>query len=242
MEEGRDNAVILCPESMLRAFFIEVTQMKLSVKKMCVLAMLAAIAFVLANTLHISIFPAAPFLKYEPKDVVITIGGFLFGPLASLLISVVVSLPEVLVSGTGPVGCLMDVLSTCSFACVAALFYKKRHNLAGAVWGLILGSVVMVGVMLLWNWAISPLYMGVSREAVEAMLLPVFLPFNLLKAGLNSALVLFLYKPIVTALRKARLVEARPQSGGSSKIGLYLFAGVLLITCTLLILVIKGIL
>ena len=227
---------------MLRAFFIEVTQMKLSVKKMCVLAMLAAIAFVLANTLHISIFPAAPFLKYEPKDVVITIGGFLFGPLASLLISAVVSLPEVLVSGTGPVGCLMDVLSTCSFACVAALFYKKRHNLAGAVWGLILGSVVMVGVMLLWNWAISPLYMGVSREAVEAMLLPVFLPFNLLKAGLNSALVLFLYKPIVTALRKARLVEARPQGGGSSKIGLYLFASVLLITCVVLILVIKGIL
>ena len=118
---------------MLRAFFIEVTQMKLSVKKMCVLAMLAAIAFVLANTLHISIFPAAPFLKYEPKDVVITIGGFLFGPLASLLISVVVSLPEVMVSGTGPVGCLMDVLSTCSFACVAALFYKKRHDLTGAI-------------------------------------------------------------------------------------------------------------
>jgi riboflavin transporter FmnP len=241
MEEGHDDAVILCPESMLRAFFIEVTQMKLSVKKMCVLAMLAAIAFVLANTLHISIFPAAPFLKYEPKDVVITIGGFLFGPLASLLISVVVSLPEVMVSGTGPVGCLMDVLSTCSFACVAALFYKKRHDLTGAIWGLLFGSVVMVGVMLLWNWLITPLYMGYPRGAEEAMQLPVFLPFNRLKAGLNSALIVFLYKPIVTALRKARMVESRPQSGGSSKIGMYLFAAVLLITCVVLILTIKGI-
>ena len=126
--------------------------MKLSVKKICVLAMLAAISFVVANTLYISIFPAAPFLKYEPKDVVITIGGFLYGPLASLLISVVVSLPEMLISGSGPIGGLMDILSTCSFACVAALFYKRRHTLGGAVAGLTLGSVLMVIVMLLWNW------------------------------------------------------------------------------------------
>ena len=227
---------------MLRAFFIEVTPMKLSVKKLCVLAMLAAISFIVANTLYISIFPAAPFLKYEPKDVIITIGGFLYGPLASLLISVVVSLPEMLISGTGPIGGIMDILSTCSFACVAALLYKRRHTLAGAVSGLALGSILMVIAMLLWNWLVSPLYMGVERAVIESMLLPIFLPFNLLKTGLNSALVLFLYKPVVTALRKAGLVEAPTKNKGTSKLGIYLFAAVLLITCILLILVIKGIL
>ena len=216
--------------------------MKLSVKKLCVLAMLAAVSFIVANTLYISIFPAAPFLKYEPKDVVITIGGFLYGPLASLLISVVVSLPEMLISGTGPIGGIMDILSTCSFACVAALLYKRRHTLAGAVSGLALGSVLMVIAMLLWNWLVSPLYMGVERAVIESMLLPIFLPFNLLKTGLNSALVLFLYKPVVTALRKAGLVEAPTKNKGTSKLGIYLFAAVLLITCILLILVIKGIL
>ena len=216
--------------------------MKLSVKKLCVLAMLAAISFIVANTLYISIFPAAPFLKYEPKDVIITIGGFLYGPLASLLISVVVSLPEMLISGSGPIGGAMDVLSTCSFACVAALLYKRRHTLAGAISGLALGSVLMVIAMLLWNWLISPLYMGVERAVIEAMLVPVFLPFNLLKTGLNSALVLFLYKPVVTALRRTGLVEAKAQKSGASKVGIYLFAAVLMITCILLILVIKGIL
>ena len=216
--------------------------MKLSVKKLCVLAMLAAVSFIVANTLYISIFPAAPFLKYEPKDVIITIGGFLYGPLASLLISVVVSLPEMLISGSGPIGGVMDILSTCSFACVAALLYKRRHTLAGAVSGLALGSVLMVIAMLLWNWLVSPLYMGVERVVIEGMLLPIFLPFNLLKTGLNSALVLFLYKPVVTALRKAGLVEAPTKSKGTSRLGIYLFAAVLLITCVLLILVIKGIL
>ena len=225
---------------MLRAFFIEVIHMKLSTKKMCVLAMFAAISFIVANTLYISIFPAAPFLKYEPKDVIITIAGFLYGPLASLLISVVVSLPEMFLSGTGPIGGAMDVLSTCSFACMAALFYKRRHTLAGAVSGLAVGSVLMVIAMLLWNWLISPLYMGVERHIIEGMLLPIFLPFNLLKTGLNSALVLFLYKPIVSALRKTGFVEITPRKNGTSKFGIYIFAAVLLITCILLILAIRG--
>jgi riboflavin transporter FmnP len=214
--------------------------MKLSTKKLCVLALLASISFIVANSLYISVFPAAPFLKYEPKDVIITIGGFLYGPLASLLISVVVSLPEMLISGTGPIGGAMDVLSTCSFACVAALLYKRKHTLAGAVSGLALGSVLMVTAMLLWNWLVSPLYMGVERAVIESMLLPIFLPFNLLKTGLNSALVLFLYKPVVTALRKAGLVEGSVQKRGASKLGIYIFAGILLITCVMLVLVIQG--
>ena len=133
----------------------------------------------------------------------------------------------------------MNLISTCSFACVAAFFYKKQHTLKGAVVGLAAGSVFMVGIMLLWNWLISPLYMGVERSAVEGLLLPAFLPFNLLKAGLNSGLTLFLYKPVVTALRKTKLVEAG-NSSGSSKTGIYLFAAGLLITCILLLLVFQG--
>ena len=48
--------------------------------------------------------------------------------------------------------------------------------------------------------------MGYPRDAVADMLLPVFLPFNLLKGGLNAAFTMMLYKPVVSALRAARLV------------------------------------
>ena len=213
---------------------------RFSVKKMVLLAMLAAIAFLMVNFIRI---PVVLFLKYEPKDVVVTIGGFLLGPMASFIVSLVVSLLEmVTISETGPIGCLMNLISTCTFSCTAAYIYKRKHTLNGAVVGLLAGSVVMVAAMMLWNWLITPLHMGAPREAVEAMLLPVFLPFNLLKTGLNSALVLLLYKPVVTALRKARLVEAQTQKRGSSKFGIYLLAAILLMTCILLILAIKGIL
>ena len=210
-----------------------------SVKEMVLIAMLAAIAYVIVTFIRI---PVVLFLKYEPKDVIITIGGFLLGPLAAFVTSLVVSLVEMFtISDTGPIGALMNLLSTCSFACTASLIYKKRHTLSGAILGLLLSSVVMVAAMLLWNWLITPLYMGVDRSAVEGMLIPMFLPFNLLKAGLNSALVLVLYKPLVTALRKANLVPSKTQSAGNgSKTGVLILGFVLLATCILLLLVFQG--
>lgn len=212
---------------------------KLSVKRMVLLAMLAAIAYMLVSLIRI---PVVLFLSYEPKDVIITIGGFLLGPAASFIISFVVSLLEmVTISQTGPIGCLMNLLSTCSFACTAGFVYKKKRTMSGAIGGLALGSVIMVITMLLWNWLITPLYMtGTSRSDIAAMLVPVFLPFNLLKASLNSAFILLLYKPVVTALRRTGLIPSPAASTGSSKLWVSVFAGILLITCILLILVFQG--
>lgn len=210
-----------------------------SVRKMALLALLAAVAYIMVALIRV---PVVMFLSYEPKDVIITIGGFLFGPLAAFFISLVVSLVEmVTISGTGPIGALMNLISTCAFACTASLIYKKKHDLWGAVLGLLVGSVTMIGVMLLWNWLVTPVYLKYPREAVEAMLVPVFLPFNALKAGLNSALVLGLYKPVSTALRKARLLPEAPRAKGKAKIGIYLLALGLLATCVVLLLVWQGV-
>jgi len=215
--------------------------MKLDVKRMVLIAMLAALSYIAVLLIRI---PVVLFLSYEPKDVVITIGGFLLGPMAAFACSAVVSLIEMFsISETGIIGCIMNLLSTCSFACIAALIYKKRHDLTGAILGLAAGSAAMIVTMLLWNYLITPLYMtGTSRSDVAAMLVPVFLPFNALKAGFNSALTLLLYKPVVTALRRIGLAEKKPSEPGGSKMGLYLFAGILLISCILLLLVVRGLL
>ena len=209
------------------------------VKKMVLLAMLAAVAFMLVALIRI---PVVLFLSYEPKDVIITIGGFLLGPMASFLISVVVALVEmVTISTTGPIGCVMNLLSSACFSCTAAFVYKKKRTMTGAVLGLVLGSVTMVIVMLLWNWLITPLYMtGTSRSDVAAMLIPVFLPFNALKAGFNSALSLILYKPLVLALRKTGLIPKTSSKSASAKWGIYLLSAALLATCVLLLLVLRG--
>lgn len=69
----------------------------------------------------------------------------------------------------------MNVLSSCAFACTAAVCYKKLHTVKGAATGMIAGGIFMTVVMLLWNYLVTPVYMGYPREAVAAMLLPVFL-------------------------------------------------------------------
>ncbi len=215
-------------------------------KKLTTLAMLCAMAYLIVALIRIPMIPALPFLKYEPKDVIITIGGFIFGPLPAMLISVIVSLIEMVTfSTTGIIGCIMNFLSTISFACVAAFLYKKKHTLKGAVLGLVSGIAIMTVVMLLWNYLITPLYMGYPREAVAAMLLPGFLPFNLIKGTLNACITMLLYKPVVMTLRKTGLITASKteETGKESKIkaGVVILSLLVLVTCIMIILVIQGI-
>ena len=109
-------------------------------KKLTVLAMLSAIAYVAVALLR---FPVVLFLSYEPKDVVIAIGGFLYGPLAALGISLVVSFIEMLtISSTGWIGFVMNFLSSAAFAGTAALLYRKKRTQGSAIAGLFGGALL----------------------------------------------------------------------------------------------------
>lgn len=207
-------------------------------KKLTVLAMLTALAFIVAL---VQIPTGLFILRYEAKDVIITIGGFIYGPLAVIAMSVVLSLIEmVTVSDTGWFGFVMNVIATCTFACTAAFVYSKWRTLTGAAIGLVAGIAVNVPVMLLWNYLIVPLFTPhISREVVMGMLIPVFLPFNLIKGALNAAMIMMLYKPIKTALESSRLLPKSDESGKKGakvNIGVILVCIFVLLTCIMFIL------
>ncbi len=211
---------------------------RIDTKKMVVLAVMAALAYMVMVLIKV---PVVLFLKYEPKDVIITISGFMFGPLASLVTSAVVSLIEmVTVSDTGPIGALMNFIGTCSFACTASIIYKKLHTIKGAFAGLCIGTVFMTVIMLAWNYLITPIYMGTPREVVAGMLLPAFLPFNLLKGVLNSALTMLVYKPLSNIMRKAHILpetQSKPSGEGRIKkyVFVYIIAAFVIVTCAAVI-------
>ena len=209
------------------------------------MAMLAALAIVADVFLRIP--GIGGFLTYEPKDVILTIGGFIFGPIPGIIMSLIVCLVEmVTVSTTGPIGLLMNFLSSAVFVGVSAVIYSRKKTLSRAIIGLVTGSLAMVAIMLLWNYIITPGYMNVPREAVVGMILPLLLPFNLLKAALNSVLVLFLYKGVVTALRKSRLIPERESNDGEKKkvntVLLISISAVLAVTLVLVLLIFAGVL
>ena len=210
---------------------------------MAAVAMFSALSYV--AVLICKVIPnVAGFLSYEPKDTIIVIAGLLYGPMTSVWISLIVSFIEMItISSTGPYGFLMNVISSCAFAVPAAWYYQKHRTQRGAVIGLTFGVLTMTVAMLLWNYIITPFYMGVPRETVGGMLMTVFLPFNLIKGGINAGLTLLLYKPVVGALRKMNLAEPSKSgtNGGHFSVGFTAFALAVFITFLLLLLVMLGV-
>lgn len=183
--------------------------MNAKTKKLSTIAMMCALSYIVMMVARV---PIVLFLKYDPKDVIMTIGGFIFGPLTAVGMSAVVSLLEMLtVSDTGIIGCVMNIVSTCSFAVTASYIYKKDKSVKSAAIGLSVAVLAMVVVMTLWNYLLTPLYMGYPREAVVELLLPAFIPFNVLKGLLNAVFTMLLYTPVMNALRKANILP--PKSG-----------------------------
>lgn len=211
------------------------------VKKLTVTAMLCAMAFIIVAVCRIPIMtPPFDFLKYEPKDVIITLGGLIYGPLTSFLISAVVSLIEMItVSTTGYWGMLMNIISTCTFACVASLVYKKKKNLSGLLAGVLLGCVCSTAAMCLWNYFVTPIYMGMAREAIAELLLPVFMPFNLFKSALNAAIVFYVYKPAMRVFYTSKVISHIPEEAKKKNILIWIVAGLLLVACAIILYIVR---
>lgn len=166
------------------------------------MAMLAAISLALILLVRIP-FPPAPFLVYDPADVPIIISAFAFGPLSGLAITIVVSFVQAaFLSPDGIIGFFMHVVATGSFVLVAGLLYKHHKTKKMALLALVLGTITMTATMIGWNLLITPYFLKMPVQAVIGMILPILLPFNLLKAGVNSIIIFLIYKPIARLLHK----------------------------------------
>lgn len=170
---------------------------KISTRKMARLAMLVAISIVLLTIVHIP-FPPAPFLEYAPADVPIFIGAFAYGPWVGLALTVIASVIQgvTVSSGSGIIGIVMHICATGAYVLVAGLIYKKVTTKKGAICGLVVGTLVMTTVMVACNLILTPIFLGQPIQDVVKMLLPVIIPFNLMKAGINSVITFLLYKSI----------------------------------------------
>lgn len=219
---------------------------KQNLRKYLVLAMFMALAYI--SLLVMKIGGVGGFLTFDVKDAVITVAAMQFGPLSGIVISLVVSFIEmVTISGTGPWGFLMNFVGSAAFAAIASAIYlympRLKKTLAGAVVGLATAAVAMTGVMLLMNILVTPIYMHVSLETVYSLLLPLLLPFNLIKAVANAAIVFVLYKPLCVALRKIHVMDgetAVPYRMTKRSVVFLVMGLLILIACILLLVLTFG--
>ncbi|EUB31129.1 ECF transporter S component [Olsenella uli] len=170
-----------------------------STKRIAVTALFCAVAAICTLLLEFPILPGVTWLKYDPSGIVALVAGFAFGPSTAAVVSVIPYLVH-LATQSGVYGVIMAILATLSLSVPAALVYRRDTTMRGAVLGMAAGAVVCLVACILGNIAITPLYAGMSADAVVALVVPALLPFNLLKIAINCVVAALVYKPVSKAL------------------------------------------
>lgn len=160
------------------------------------IALLTALAYVV-TFLEFPIFPAAPFLQLDFSNVFVLLGGFLYGPIAAVIISGIKELLSLLDTGTGGVGEIANFLLTLSFVIVPVTVYRFKKGIGTVSVTLAIGVVLLMAAGLLVNRYINfPLFY--SEGAVDQFnaLWWYIVLFNLIKGVAVSLVTVLLYKRI----------------------------------------------
>ena len=158
------------------------------------------------------VFIAPSFYELDLSESVIMMGGFAMGPLAALIMEFVKNVLNILINGTttGFVGEFANFVTGCCLTVPAALVYKYRKSLKGALVGMVIGivSLAIVGglinyyIMLPMYSAFMPLDSIIAAGAAvtgfihdkATFVLFAVVPFNIVKGLLCSGIALLLYK------------------------------------------------
>ena len=179
----------------------------IGILQMVQLAMLSAVAIILVAFVRIPLVPAAPFLVYDMADAPIIIVALMFGTLPALAVLFVVSLIQAIAFDTnGWVGLLMHFVASGSLVVLVGQFYKKRERFSDAIIGMALGTVAMTLLMIPMNYIFTVHVFGTPKDVVDAMMLPGIIPFNFLKAALNSIIAAVLFKALQPFFKRNRQI------------------------------------
>lgn len=174
------------------------TKNHIKIKQMVVIALFVALTY-LANFL--CNFKLA-FLSFEAKDAVTAVCAYAFGPVSGIIVAFLSAVIESLTaSSTGIYGFIMNLAGSVTYVGIAGIVYKFRKNISGAVIGCILATVLMTSVMIGLNLLLTPLYMGVDTKQVIDLVIPMLMPFNLVKGIFNSTILLIIRYPILKAMQ-----------------------------------------
>ncbi len=161
-------------------------------RKLALTALFTAASLVV-SFIQVPIFPAAPWLHFDPSIIVCLLAGLAFGPKIGSAVAVISWLPRLF---WDPWGMLMADIVALAVTIIAGAVYQRRRTYAGALAGMIAGAVAAVALACAANLVVTPLYTAVSVQDVMAMILPILLPFNALKMAITVVAGAVLIKPV----------------------------------------------
>lgn len=165
-----------------------------STRQLVTMALMTAIG-VLLSFIEFPLLPGVTWLKFDASNMPAMVAGFAYGPGGGVAAGIVTAILHGLLMADFS-GAIMNIIVVTFYILPAALIYKYKHTFAGAIIALIVGTLLAVVGAIIGNLIITPSWLGVPLDAVIAMIVPVLIPFNLLKGALNSVLTLIIYKSI----------------------------------------------
>ncbi len=165
-----------------------------STRQLVTMALMCAIGALL-SFVEFPLLPGVTWLKFDASNMPAMVAGFAYGPAGGVAVGIVTAIIHGLLMADFT-GAIMNILVVTCFVLPAALIYKKKRTFKFAVIGLILSIIAGVIGSIIGNLILTPTWLGVPFEAVVAMIIPVLIPFNILKGLLNSVITLIIYKSI----------------------------------------------
>lgn len=170
----------------------------LKTRKITVIAMLAAAAFMLQLLATFMQLKVAGFLEIEFSDLPAIIGTLALGPWAGVLIELVKNLLKCTASTTGFVGEFANFVINGTFMLVAGYIYKFNKSKKGAFIALLSATLIMSFSAIVVNlFVMLPLYMPTAPyEAKLALTLSTITPFNIVRGFVLSIITVLIYKKL----------------------------------------------
>nr|MBO4518348.1 ECF transporter S component [Clostridia bacterium] len=176
------------------------------------IALFSALSFVV-SLWEFPIFPATPFLQLDFSAVFTLLGGFMYGPVAGIIICAVKELIRFAMgSDTGGVGEIANFLVIFSLIIVPTVVYRFKKGLPVVIITLIIGVLCMICAALISNrFIMFPLYIkGGAAAAFESFWYYIVF-FNLIKGVAVSIITFLLYKRLSALFRKINL-QSSPEN------------------------------
>lgn len=149
-------------------------------RMLVLIGMLAGAAFILMATVQVPVLPAAPYLRYDPSDVVALLMAFVAGPVPGVAVVALKDVLYLLFRARSIFGPLANLLAVATFVGVAGWVYHRRPNPSWPwlVASCAAGALARILVMIPGNFVILNLQFGLAPARVAALLWPVIIPFN----------------------------------------------------------------
>ena len=158
----------------------------MSTKRIVYISVFAAMAFILMSTFSIPILPNAPYLRFEPSEIPLLVVACMIDPWAGLFTNLIKDLLYYFFRAKSIFGPTADFLITSSFVVITGIVYRRNRSNIGLIGALIIGIIGRLLVMVPVNIIILGLQFGMSPSKVLSMMIPIIIPFNLIKGGINA--------------------------------------------------------